>query len=825
MTSRIFFRLIVLLTTLVCLPHSLAQDTPQWHLPEGVKARIGKGRMNDIALSPDNQQLAVATDIGIWVYNVSTGAEVALLTEHTGRVNSVAYSPDGRRLAGAGDGVVRLWDPYTENHIRIFTRQSGDSLVYSPDGNTIAVGGWQGIDLLNARTGKLKATLSGGSASVDLLAFSADSNTLASATRDSQDATIRLWNGRTGRLKRRISGHTEAIHSLVFSSTQNVLISGGYRTIRFWNADSGKNTKTLAVQSDSLAYSPDDSKIAVGTRNVRLFNVDTARLQQTFFGHKNGVAHIVFSSDGNTLVSASWGGAIRLWNALTGDLRLTLVGHFNIRSSALSPDGTTLATISGDGIFLWNASTGKFKKAFEVGHRSNTVAYSPEGQTLAIDIWDDGPKIHLVNANTGKIWRILHLVDDAVDQLVFSPNERWLAGGSWNTTVRLWNAKNWEFQRTLSGHTGGIAALAFSPDSRTLASASSDHEDRRVHLWNLNTGEVRWTLSRQRDSVRSLAFSPDGTRLAVGSWNEIRLWNPANGQLQRTLNDSSGAALAYSPDGQRLAAGGNSGIQLWNPQSGQFQRSLSGHTVGVNWLVFLPDGNTLISRDSGATFLLWDLNAVAEDVNRTVAEDVNRDGVIDVEDLVTVASSFGNTVAQGVYPNPDVNRDGVVNRADILAVLALLEATADAPSAAPRLTVQRLQRWIDAAKRLDNTGEAFQEGIRVLEQFLVTLRTSQVLPRETAVFANYPNPFNPETWIPYQLAEASDVKLQIYDVRGSVVREFALGHTPAGVYTDRSRAAHWDGKNAQGEPVTSGVYFFTFTAGDFTVTRKMLILK
>ena len=77
MTSRNFFQLIVLLTTLVCLPHSLAQDTPQWHLPEGVKARIGKGRMNDIALSPDNQQLAVATDIGVWVYNVSTGTEIA----------------------------------------------------------------------------------------------------------------------------------------------------------------------------------------------------------------------------------------------------------------------------------------------------------------------------------------------------------------------------------------------------------------------------------------------------------------------------------------------------------------------------------------------------------------------------------------------------------------------------------------------------------------------------------------------------------------------------------------------------------------------------
>ena len=824
MTSRNFFRLIVLLTTLVCLPHSLAQDTPQWHLPEGVKARIGKGRMNDIALSPDNQQLAVATDIGIWVYDMSTGAEVALLTEQTTRVNSVAYSPDGRTLASAGDRVVLLWDPYTENHIRIFTRQSGDSLAYSPDGNTIAVGGWRGIDLLDARTGELKATLSGGRASVDLLAFSADSNTLASATRESQDATIRLWNGRTGRLKRRLSGHTEPIHSLVFSSTQNVLISGSDRRIRFWNVDSGRNTRTLAVRSDSLAYSPDDSKIAVGTRNIRLFNVDTARVQQTFFGHTNGVAHIVFSSDGNTLVSASWDGTIRLWHALTGDLRLTLVGHFNIRSSAISPDGATLATISDGGIFLWNARTGKFKKAFDVGHRSNTVAYLPDGQTLAIHISDDDPKIHLVNANTGEIQRILHLVDDSVNQLVFSPNERWLAGGSWNATIRLWDAQSWQLQRTLSGHTDDIVALVFSPDSRTLASASSDHENRRVHLWNLSTGEVRRTLSGPRDRVRSLAFSPDGTSLAVGGWNEIRLWNPANGHLQRTLNDSNGDALAYSPDGQRLAAGGDSGIQLWNPQNGQFQRSLSGHTVGVNWLVFSPDGNTLISRDLGGTLLLWDLNALPR-IIAVAAEDVNGDGVIDVEDLITVALSFGNTVAQGAYPNPDVNRDGVVNREDILAVIALLDVAAEAPSAAPRLTAQHLQRWIDAAKRLDNTGEAFQEGILVLEQFLATLRTSQVLPRETAVFANYPNPFNPETWIPYQLSKPAEVTLHIYAVSGALIRTLALGHQPVGMYQSKSRAAYWNGRNEQGERVASGVYFYTLSAGDFSATRKMFLQK
>jgi hypothetical protein len=100
-----------------------------------------------------------------------------------------------------------------------------------------------------------------------------------------------------------------------------------------------------------------------------------------------------------------------------------------------------------------------------------------------------------------------------------------------------------------------------------------------------------------------------------------------------------------------------------------------------------------------------------------------------------------------------------------------------------------------------------------------------VLPQTTQLLANYPNPFNPETWIPYQLAEKTDVTLRIYSVNGALIRTFALGHQPAGVYQNQSRAAYWDGRNEWGEPVASGVYFYTLKAGDFTATRKLLIRK
>ena len=100
-----------------------------------------------------------------------------------------------------------------------------------------------------------------------------------------------------------------------------------------------------------------------------------------------------------------------------------------------------------------------------------------------------------------------------------------------------------------------------------------------------------------------------------------------------------------------------------------------------------------------------------------------------------------------------------------------------------------------------------------------------LLSSETTLLPNYPNPFNPETWIPYRLAEPADVSISIYAADGTLVRTLDLGHRSVGIYESRSRAAYWDGSNALGEPVASGVYFYTLTAAEFTATRKMLIMK
>ena len=205
--------------------------------------------------------------------------------------------------------------------------------------------------------------------------------------------------------------------------------------------------------------------------------------------------------------------------------------------------------------------------------------------------------------------------------------------------------------------------------------------------------------------------------------------------------------------------------------------------------------------------------------------DVNGDGEINVKDLVFAAAGNGQPAPRAKKQNPDVNGDGIVNPRDVQAVLGVLEAKPGAAPMHPQLTANLLQPWIDKAKQLNLPDATFQRGIRELER----LATAMTIPKETALLPNYPNPFNPETWIPYELAEAASVTLTFYDMRGRVVRTLALGHRPAGVYRTKARAAYWDGRNAQGERVASGVYFYTMStdlgAGDFTATGKLVVRK
>ena len=206
--------------------------------------------------------------------------------------------------------------------------------------------------------------------------------------------------------------------------------------------------------------------------------------------------------------------------------------------------------------------------------------------------------------------------------------------------------------------------------------------------------------------------------------------------------------------------------------------------------------------------------------------DVNQDGKVDNRDISLVSNALGQSGAAITNSRTDVNGDGQVDATDVADVIANLDdAAPGAPALAnalmlTTLDVDMLREQIDLLRASGDTSFAAQRTLAYLQHLLASAR-----PDETVLLANYPNPFNPETWIPYQLADSADVQITIYDAHGRAVRVLQLGQQPAGYYTSRSRAAYWDGRNSQGERVASGVYFYTFKAGEFTATRKMFIRK
>ena len=234
-----------------------------------------------------------------------------------------------------------------------------------------------------------------------------------------------------------------------------------------------------------------------------------------------------------------------------------------------------------------------------------------------------------------------------------------------------------------------------------------------------------------------------------------------------------------------------------------------------------PDPGRHNVRASGTAVNPVTFIAVATAPAARLAADVNGDGAVNIRDLVMVASRLG----QAGQNSADVNDDGVVNIQDLVFVAGELGADAAAPAAWHRTAAgapsrEEVTRWLTQAHRLRLTDTRSRRGVLLLERLLAALA-----PKETALLANYPNPFNPETWIPYRLAEDAVVTLTIYDLNGQAVRTLDVGRRSAAVYERQSDAIYWNGKNDLGERVRSGVYFYHLSAGDYSATRKMVILK
>ena len=175
--------------------------------------------------------------------------------------------------------------------------------------------------------------------------------------------------------------------------------------------------------------------------------------------------------------------------------------------------------------------------------------------------------------------------------------------------------------------------------------------------------------------------------------------------------------------------------------------------------------------------------------------DVDGDDAVNIFDLVIVAGNFGKSLVAAAP-----------------SMVSKIELTTDQK--------QHIGLAIDQLESNSSSSNEEQIALNVLKSILPAR-----LPTQTQLLANYPNPFNPETWIPFQLAQVATVTAQIYDVTGKQIRMIQLGHVPAGNYVESNRAIYWEGKTNTGEQVSSGTYFYQLKAGDYTETLKMVILK
>ena len=721
-------------------------------------------------------------------------ASHSILEGHRNGVNSVAFSPDGTTLAsGSSDNTVRLWDGVTGAHKATLRGHGGDvySIAFSPDGTTLASGSSDNtVRLWDGVTGAHKATLRGHRGDVYSIAFSPDGTTLASR---SEDNTVRLWDAVTGAHKYTLEGpRYAAVYSIAFSPDGTTLASGSSdNTVRLWDAVTGAHKHTLEGHRyavSSIAFSPDGTTLASGSRDdtVRLWDAVTGAHKATLEGHRGDVSSIAFSPDGTTLASRSRDDTVRLWDAVTGAHKYTLEGprYAAVYSIAFSPDGTTLASGSSDNtVRLWDAVIGAHKATLE-GHRGgvSSIAFSPDGTTLASGSSD----------NTVRLWGLSF---SRVSINTPSPLKSLAIGSSLTFSLNIADGENVAgYQATVRF---GTAAL------RYLESANGDYLPEGAFfvppvVWgnNVTLGATSLAgVSNGDGTLATVTFEAVDVGRPELILSQVRLTDGDGKYLSHTAGSGwvivpavvpSPAVISVTPSSvlspaidQQLVfnvdiAGGQNvvGYQLAWEFDGTVLKYISGSkgdylAGGVgNGDGTLTTGTFVVNTAKASTVsvsgYLIRSNGVrytptfeGAEVIAPLLGDVNRDGVVNISDLVLVGSSFTQRVPDEGNP-ADVNESGVVNIVDLVLVAGALSNAAAAPSAHPQklamLTAADVQDWLTQAQQMALTDPTYLRGIAVLEQLLVALT-----PKETILLPNYPNPFNPETWIPYHLSHAADV--------------------------------------------------------------------
>jgi WD40 repeat protein len=605
------------------------------------------GSNSVVAFSPDGQWLASGGIAGseyagsIRLWNAKTWSEFKSLSNVGSFPHALAFSPDSRQVVGGHhDDMVRVWDIATET-VRVLTghRMTVEDVAFSPDGRVIASASRDTtIRLWDAETGGLRATLPH-DRPVYGLAFHPEGRLLASVTGDVIDSSqgeLTLWDVHTSRVVRKAPALAAMAFRVCFSPDGRRLATAGWdRLVRIWDSTSLAEMLPLTGHTDPVrcvVFSHDGNQVVSGGDDLRCWSgsllPERPRRQPllTFSGHDRVVLAMAMTTDSRRVISAGDDRTARVWDAETGRKLLTYRKHkYAINALAIRPDGKAVAT-GGDGndsaIRIWNPESGAELGQLR-GHTApiSSLAFHHDGLRLA-SASQDGT-VRLWNTRSGEELHQFIRRGDWMHTVAFTPNGVRLAAAGEAGEIYLWETESRRQLPALRGHTLRVVALAFHPDSDQLLSASLDGT---VRHWESMTGKEIRIFDGLRG--RGLAWSPDGRHFAMsGAGGSLKFWNVLSGQCVLTLQDHAGdiTCAMYSSDGRRIVTTGwDRTIKLWDPSPdtselwvGESQR-LIGHPSRYSVVALLSDGKRAISGGDDATIRAWD---IASDVSSGVGSD------------------------------------------------------------------------------------------------------------------------------------------------------------------------------------------------------------
>lgn len=538
-------------------------------------------------------------------------------------VTSLSYSPDGQTLAiGGSDGTVKLWAVATSQLLRTLVGYANpvSSISYSPSGESMMTRNENGIGQLWKDNTVLL---------MPGLGYNQNWRIFAVNVR----GKITLAEMPTGK-KLQTLEHTGPACSLIYGPDgKTLVISSDNFTdfVELWDTSTGKIINTLYRYHRayrSVSYSPDGKTLTTGgvTGDVILWRADTGKILQTLKGHADWVSSTSYSPDGQTLATGSIDGTVKLWEVSTSRLLDTLVERDSISSIIYSPDGKTLVTGSNGSIKFWDVNIVKLLSFLVVWHAGsvNSLSYSPDGQTLATGSIDGTVKLWEVS--TGKLLQTLVWYTNFDGRFgctycifSYSPNGQILATAGSQTndtpmhaspkqTVKLWETRTGKLLQTLTTkQMYPITRIIFSPNGKTLVIISVDD----ISLLEVYTGKSLNTLtSTGDDHCCRISYNSDGQTLATASSSDrgtVKLWEAQTGKLLQTLvvgiDQISG--ISYSPKDEILAIMGYCDIvKLWEVRTGK--QIVLEHTGSFSSLNYSPDGQTLMTGCRDGTIKLWD---------------------------------------------------------------------------------------------------------------------------------------------------------------------------------------------------------------------------